>query len=772
MIEKDASRIVKPEAVLGAANLRLRSSITAPNASPFLSHHNLDDTQKERTYAALRVLIRTDAERLINLFRLYPLVCGWAVSTAVAESYGQDGDTRIYEHIQAKIGCPSISPPQRQRLNRAFRAMCLCFGLPVVQQLKDGSDSFVDDYIVQAGVSHNQLKPLAAAFYRGELEFGPPPVDDTVHLSTWAQDSVRQFMTTNLPRPRRVIDHDDVGFHAAVYARLSKPRAIVDTPFEQAFSSALEEARKTFRAGAGEIAPRAPMLVFADGELSLENPNLGLGVVISIKNHDYSLAPGSRLGLRSPWPTFVTFRIAGVGHNSIEIIGPDDLLVFDPDAGRLLRRVRSDALSVTVDALAVILVCSRQFTADASESSPVGPEAHACYVSLENTVKVQSGSHQINLSRLDRPRIVIEGQTVTSASGAPLVAAPSSVRIYAGPDLLSQKTIVRVEHPALPGPIELPVVGNEAGEYRAALNGLSICGYFGPLRVSLLIDGQHRSIARTLAWYWPGLNGLESGAIFNGPVPPNFDKETSLNVAISVKGQIGLVERGDYLTAHVAFNIDEGRIEFSIPKPGLTISVAIPNLPERPVAVGSNFLVADGLVGSLVIRTTDRGASLDVCGRHERNAFAISGVRRISIASLLSQETHNRIRFLPRNDAQLAYDILTIVGATDPSSFDLSFQAEVIRVQMKLRVPVDAVQVEFRHVNSDHWILSETALGRRSVDIRQSPSLVCSQKGADRMDVSLRIEGTEFRAGEWLASIKVREEGKRGLAANHERAPG
>jgi hypothetical protein len=534
----------------------------------------------------------------------------------------------------------------------------------------------------------------------------------------------------------------------------------MDTPFEQAFRKALEEARQTFRARAGQNAPRPPVLVFAAGELSLENPNLGLGTMISITGRDRFLAPGSRLGLASPWPAFATFGIGDVGPNAIEIIGVGDFLAFDSDSGRLLRRVKPDALSVTLDAVGIILVCSRPFTASEHESYAVGPEAYALFVSLEKPVQIHTGSRQIKLNMLDRPRMIVAGDTVALASGAALTAAASSVRIFAGPDLLSQKMIVRAEHPALSGLTDLPVIKNETGEYCAVLNGLPTRGHFGPLRLSLLLSGQQRTIAKTLVWYWPGLCQLDTGVVFDAPIPPNFDKEASRNVVIGAKGQLELIDRGDYLTAHVAFTVGNSKVILSIPKPGLTLSVAIPNLPERPVTVGSDLLITESLDGSLVIRTPDHNASLDVCGRWEQQAFVNSGVRRISMASLLSKESHNRIRFFPKGDAQLAYDILNIVGATDPEMFELALQADVVRVQMRFRVPVDAVRVEFQYLNSERLMVSETALGRRPVDLSTLSSLVCSQKGADRKDVHLRVDRTAFWKGEWLASIKIREEGK------------
>jgi hypothetical protein len=390
MIEQDKSRIVKPEAVLLAADLRLRRSIAAPDASPFLSHHNFDDGQKERKYAAVRSIVRSDVQRFIQLFRAYPLVCSWVIATAVAESYGHDGDTRIYDHVLSKIGCSSISPHHRQDLSREFRKTCLRFGLPIVHRVSDRNESFVDDYVVQAGVAHNQLQHLAAAFLRGELEFGPPPVDDTIQLSAWAQDSVQQFIATNLPRPRRVIEHDDVGYHAAVFARIltSTP---MNSPFELAFSKCLLEARKHFSLQTGKIAPRSPGLVFADGKLSLENPNLGLAIEISINGRDRTLSPGSRLALGSPWPTSAIFRVGDVGPNIMDIVETGEVLAFDTDSGRLLRRIKPDALAIAIDAVEVVLVCPQSFEVGEDASHPVGPCAFCASTRLKPSTSGYSG---------------------------------------------------------------------------------------------------------------------------------------------------------------------------------------------------------------------------------------------------------------------------------------------------------------------------------------------------------------------------------------------
>jgi hypothetical protein len=249
--------------------------------------------------------------------------------------------------------------------------------------------------------------------------------------------------------------------------------------------------------------------------------------------------------------------------------------------------------------------------AGADESYSIGPDAHALYVPVEKPVQVQCGRRQIGLKMLDRPRLIVEGEAIASASGAQLTAGVSSVRIFAGPDLLSQKMSVRVEHPALSAPTEISVVQNEPGEYRAILNGLPTNGSMGPLRLSLRLDGQQRTIAKTFTWYWPGLSRLDTGVLFDAlSIPPNFDKDASRNVVVGMTGKLELVERTDYLTAHVAFMVENSRVVFSIPRPGLTLSVATPNLPERPIAIGSDLVIADSIDGSLVIRTPDHAASL------------------------------------------------------------------------------------------------------------------------------------------------------------------
>lgn len=132
------------------------------------------------------------------------------------------------------------------------------------------------------------------------------------------------------------------------------------------------------------------------------------------------------------------------------------------------------------------------------------------------------------------------------------------------------------------------------------------------------------------------------------------------------------------------------------------------------------------------------------------------------MASLLSKGGHNRIRILPKGDVHFAYDILTIVSANDPEAFTLSSQSTVVRVQAAFRAPIDAVPLELHFVSLNQLTFSEAALGRRPVDTRSLPSVLCSQKRADRTDLSLRIDVTGFERGEWLANIKVREEGKDG----------
>ncbi|WP_134500746.1 hypothetical protein [Microvirga pakistanensis] len=537
-----------------------------------------------------------------------------------------------------------------------------------------------------------------------------------------------------------------------------KPRNL----FEERFAAEITAAREKSTKLLGEVPRLPPALVLRDGELAVENPVRGRAIVLRMNGRDRFLSAGSILALSAPWPEVLPWRLAeesdATKENSITILGPDDVLVFDGESGALLQRIASKTTAIAVDATGTFVVATNPFNVGEAESVDIGG-GYALYVSVEQAVTLRIGERTIRIGLVQRPRLLVEGEILSTALGVPLTACPSEVRILADPDTLSETLSLRVEHPVLSSALDVPVTKSDQGVAVAKLPTLPDRGEFGALRISLLL--KERVLARTRIWYWPGLIGLIEGVAFNAPtIPPNLDLDASGHVEIGPSGQLELKAGDDYLVAVVAFQSKTETITLPFPRRGVVVSVAPINGPERSLQIGEPLVLSEGLDGSLVIRSSNRRSALDICGRQEAEPFAQSGTRRIPLAALLIGDGHNEVRYWPDGDSHQAFTLLKLVPSTNPAEFTWTPRAELVEIASKFHVPVDAARLDLVHTINGDQLVIEAAVGRRPVQYPDRDSITVTQTRADRTDLRLRIDRRVFAEGVWTADLSVRLEGE------------
>ena len=266
------------------------------------------------------------------------------------------------------------------------------------------------------------------------------------------------------------------------------------------------------------------------------------------------------------------------------------------------------------------------------------------------------------------------------------------------------------------------------------------------MRLSLELNS--RPLARARVWYWPGLRAIEEGMAFDGPIPANFDKALSRNLKTAQSGRLELADGENYLAAMVVFRCAGGElVPLSFPRRGVVVSLVSPNLSEQAVKTGSRIVPSDAFDATLVVRSTSFSAGLDVCGRREPEAFARTGIRRISLASLAVADGHDDVIYWPGGDEALGHVLVHVVPPATPTSFTLTERAERIEVDCDFESPVDAARLDLVHAPSGEALVIEASVGRRPVDSPDATAFKAEQQGASRTDLALRIDRRLFAAG-------------------------
>jgi hypothetical protein len=203
---------------LNAAELLIRRALAHADATPFLAHCELSESDKARFVSSFKTFLLGDASRIPEAFRRWPLASVWNFAVALSQVYGEDGHA-VYAVLDRTFGV-SILGDARSRISQSFRSICRKHGL-----CYDGSGRRVNDYLAQAGVANSQLHHIAKAFLFAERAFGPPPYDNTAALNSWEDDALN-FLPLGVNIPRMVLEVDQTAHYAFLFSRFRQKESL------------------------------------------------------------------------------------------------------------------------------------------------------------------------------------------------------------------------------------------------------------------------------------------------------------------------------------------------------------------------------------------------------------------------------------------------------------------------------------------------------------------------------------------------------------------
>ena len=740
----DARERLTPSQRAYAASLAVASRLRAADAPPFIGQMPL--TPHERT-AALR-LFEQSADPFATLCMLIERQSPLALALIAGDVALQDDpnlhEVSVYPLIDRLLGknVAPLSNSQRDELVAAFRRACIRLGLTVQVDRRPSDRQWrVRELILQGGARRAHVRRLAEVFLSAERAFGLPDPADTIECVRFADFAAARL--DNHPRLRVILENDQTGWHAAVYARLRRNEASDASPL------AVELARHI-----AELKTQSPDRIHRP-DLVLRGLDLCVtsvdGGQLSIDNGDpLTLQPGSELPLPMPWPANLRFQTQGIGWSQFaNWLGTDDVCaVFDAERGGFLGTLRPGGqLIVRPGAVAVVSRC--RFGIEGLDTDQFLGGINMAWVSVEADVQVD---FSIASSGLIRPRpdrrITLGPVMAQDSTGALLFGSAITAAVSVPGELGAELTAdLVIRHPAVAaGEVRTPIQLDATGQASVNIGDLlPKAGPFGRLRVMLTLSGELRTLVSTSAWHWPGLRYFDR-ARFHGPVPPNLIESDCKNIQRDAEG-LTVVCAGDRPDALLRFDADV----LHLTAPGIYASVERAGQPAAlavPIHAGSDITLGGNLANTLRLTCDNPDAILTIGDHVEPCAFARSNVRRIGFASLMTalEACEGNVTIYYRGSWDAPHTVCKLTRAETPTRFEVIRRVDYTEVVLASGNPIGSVRLD----------CSELLTGRRTeIDIP-----IDGESGATSHH--LRLEPGHFSDGVWLVEPYCRLEGMAG----------
>lgn len=712
--------------------------------------------------AALDELVHAVAgrpRRFLDLIPKYPCMCVRIIATTLAKSYGDDNSfTKVYRPIAKRLGVGNDIPYYlRHRLHAGFKRACQALGLVLPEDVS--GLRMVDDYLFQAGVSHNQLPRLADAFVRAERELGLPETDDTKQVDGW-EDRAVEFTSPGLSVLRRVVQEDPTGFHGTTFVNIRRdPTMAPASLFEKTFREAIDRRQEAKHVRVSkEVVPR---MEFHDGELTLVVPRTAHRLEIKLLDCTYLVSGGRRFVVPVPWPVEIQWRSlsstgSGQEWRSLRLFSdPTLILVFDGESG--LRKVELNPACPTerkAPAGPVWLLSRRPFKANGQGCHTVGPTAFVLYLEISTGLTIRIEDREFNVDVDSRLRLQVDGNRIARNRQGWLISRPTAVRVFGVMGTSSAELEVCVRHPAIEERKRV-VHRNPQGDATVNL-GLSERGEFGMARVSLHIRGQERALYKLQFWYWPGLASLVGGRRFEASsIPENLAGENLAHIRRNDSGLLVLHDNDAYLHALLAFHVNRRIVYFKFSPPGVSVSVRRSDGDERPLKKGASLVIRHDYASTLIVRCGERRAAIDVRGSVVPEAFGKSGKWSISFAALNEDGVHNRVRLLRDGPQDEGLDLVKIVREAEPDSFVVT-RTTGVRQTLSVRFDraVEGFRIDAQNLISGESCEVNTSLG---AGVRGTRRLWSSN---DQRELTVEVDGNAYSDGVWFVDFAIRESGR------------
>ena len=750
------------------ANCLVRQELRTGGCPPILGLVHLEERYYQSAKKWTRQFLNGNNLRIIPLFQQFPYSSAWLIAKTLREVYGVNSRA-VYQPIEEAF---QVELPQggniRQTLYEEFTRVCRSLALSIPRNGRR-----VDAYHTQAGISQSLLHHVIVAFLRQERAFGPAPYENSATLNGWEDDAL-QFLPEGVVTPCKVLEADETGYHAELFARLRRiPDDTTEIPFEKSFAQVLKDTldRTNGVTGMAVGAFPKPKLLWRNGSMVLSIPRVEGSVKFWIGDGGPTLhlRGGDEWVLPQPWPEHMHWQFDEHSGEIPFLASNGEFAAFDLGTGRLVKVSIDETDCLEIDAIDVVILARSKFVLGAENATNIEENSWVAYGRLGlKPLSMSILSRKVNLRSRTRRRIVLLSGVIVSGPHGRLVGPNVKFKIETGITEKSKRWVrIDIGNRTFGQELNFDAEGSADLELKEIISPINDNCLLEPqrLRIRLMAPGvsdlEHGATSGVTFsdWIWPGFRTIINGMVFEcNNAHSNLMVDKSRHIFLDNQKRICLDKNGGYLSARMVFDIGGETVPFDVPWPDVTLERVRGDGKSDFMPYGSKLIIRENdRFDTVVISCPDKEASLCVRGVLEKYPF-YNGLRRsLSLRDLGEPASEDHVTLNESNGASRL--LFRVVSTTSPESFNIGETLGHIIIKFRLPVRIDAVQLEISDETGTDAIF-ELQLGYRPVDTRLPNWLSGYISGNDVHSIVIDINSRDFDGRFSLAKISVREVGQ------------
>jgi|GEM_PF-2035703 len=726
---------------------RFVSAWTGAGSTPFIVDVVLSDVDLE---LATKVVQSFPISRI---FELCPTVACWGTLKGLSDSY-DGGNRHVYEPISDFLEEPLGEAWQRDTLKHNFRRKGRAIGLPVV-----GTEP-TSLFFGAVGPVKSMYSEMAHAFIFWALSFGVPATEDTTAARVWQRRAVN-YSAPNLKRLQVAVQFDQSAFLAQRFEAWRQGSDPLSQNERELFSAYDRAAAEYGRKRKDLIGP--PVACWSADRLGLEAEKSDRAQIVVSGVVQKRLTPGGQKTLDAPWDEKVSWKCGTATRQVPFAPSEGELLLFDADTGRLIKRAALADGAVTVACETVVALAAKPFENDSfGDAIPArDPRYFVLWAEAGESLRFADGSAVV----IERPvenAIWIAGNVFGRSGSRVLYSSQGSLVGRLDPDVGGRTRILRTRHG---DQVKFfPFSADEDGAFAISFDQIGLSESAGVERVVFDVlapgaagDENARSEIKASAWLWPA-SDYSGGQIDTLPIPQNYSAAHSRGLRAE-NGELFVNLAADGGVPLLGVIAAGTPVEFEILTRAETLAHTLVNTQETALVPRGRLvtLAHENRHDTFRIKSEDKQCDLLVLGKLIKRPFLGAGSYEIGASKLTTEPGGDDRIALCREDGSVTV-FARLRRIDDPAQVSISIAETSTVLRFKPAKAIDALRITVTSVSGDVQS-GQISLGRLPVE-GAAPRGITARFLSKSGPVEVSFVDGAFSLPS-LAKIEVRKEGER-----------